>query len=85
MHKAEQDDVGWMDITMTTIVKVSKCKSTPFLHAESMSKWLKGSVYIGSIIYKLIYLSDSFPGGLKIDLERSSTFPTLMLSMYIDS
>ena len=43
-------DMRWMDVTISRTVKVAKCKSGPFEHAESISKWLTGSVYIGNII-----------------------------------
>ena len=71
-------------MSTSTIVKATKCKLGPFDHAISMSKWPTRSVCAGSIIYYLTYLPDPFPRGLKVDLEGSSTFPTLMLSMHID-
>ena len=64
--------------------KVSKCKSGPFEHAQSMSKWPTGLAYAGSFINYLLYLPDPFPRGLCIDLEGGSTFPPLKLLMYID-
>ena len=42
------------------------------------------SVHIGNITYYPIYLSTPFPRSLEVDLEGSSTFPILMLSMHID-
>ena len=68
---------------MLTIVKMIKYKSEPFEHAENMSKWPSGSMYIGNIFYYLTHLTDTFPKGLEVDLKGSSTFPTLMLSIHI--
>ena len=45
---------------------------------------MTGSVYIGNIINYLTYLPDSFPRGLKVDLEGNSIFLMLTLSMHID-
>ena len=50
----------------------------------SMSKWPTRSVYIGRIIYYLIYLLNPFPRGLEVDLEASNIFPMLTLLMHID-
>ena len=69
---------------MTIMVKVTKCKSGPFEHAESMSLSPEIRVYIGNIIYYLIQLSSPFPRGLDVDLERSTNFLILMLLMHID-
>ena len=63
---------------------MSKCKSGPFEHAQSMSKWPAGSAYVGNFINYLLYLPDPFLRGLCIDLEGSSTFLLLMLLMHID-
>ena len=49
-----------------------------------MSKQPSRSVYIGNIKYYLIYLPDTFPRGLEVDLEGSSTFLPLLLLMLID-
>ena len=49
-----------------------------------MSKQPAGSVYIGNNINYLTYLPFTFPRGLEVDLEGSSTFPTLILSVHID-
>ena len=67
-----------------TIVKVSECKLGLFKHTESMSKWPTGSAYIVNFINYLLYLPKPFSRGLGIDLEGSSTFVPLMLSMHID-
>ena len=77
-------DVSWMNVTMITIVKGTKLKSGPFEYAESMSKRPERSVCIGNIIYYLIYLLSPFPRGLEVDLDGSSTFPILMLSIQIN-
>ena len=45
--------MSWMDVTMSNIIKVTKCNSKLFEHIESMSKWPIGSVYIGNIIFYL--------------------------------
>ena len=76
--------MSWMDVMLCTIVKVTKCKSEQFEHAQSMSKRPEGSPCIDNIINYLIYLPDIFPRGLEVDLEKSSIFSTLMLSMYIN-
>ena len=73
-----------MDAILFTIVKISKCKPGPFENTQSMSKWPTRSVYIGNTIDYITYLPASFPRGLGIDLEGSSIFPTLILSMLID-
>ena len=73
-----------MDAMFLSNNKVSKCKSGPFEHAQSMSKWPKRLVYIGYSINYLLYLPAPFPRGLGIDLERSSRFLPLMLLMHID-
>ena len=73
-----------MDITLCTIVKVMKHKSGLLEHAQSIAKWPTGFVYMGHIVYYHIYLPDPFSRGLEVDQEGSSTFPTLMLSMYIN-
>ena len=65
-------------------IKVSKCKSGQFEYAQSMSKWPTGSAYVGNFISYLLYLPDSFPRGLCINLEGSSIFLPLTLSMHID-
>ena len=49
IYNAANADVSWMDMTMLTTVKVTKCKSGPFKHAISMFKWPTGSVYVGII------------------------------------
>ena len=49
-----------------------------------MSKLSTGLVSIGNFINYLLYLLDPFPRGLEVDLEGSSTFPTLTLSMHIN-
>ena len=64
-------------------LEVSKHKLRTFEHAQSISKQLTGSVYIGNGINYFLYLPDLFPRGLTIDLKESTTFPTLTLSMYI--
>ena len=69
---------------MLATVKVTKCKSRPFEYALSIPKWPKGSVYIDNKIYHLTYLTDPFGRGLEIDLEESSIFLTLTLSMHIN-
>ena len=69
---------------MFTAVKIPKHKLIPFEHAQSMFKWLAGLVYIGIIFNYLPYLPTYFPGGLKVDLEGSSTFPILMLLIHIN-
>ena len=53
-------------------------------HAQSMSKWPIRSIYIGNTIKCLIYLPIPFPRGQEVDLEGNSTFPILILLMYID-
>ena len=63
-----------------SVVKASKSKPGTFEHAVSMLKLPTGSVYIGNRLYYPIYLYDPFPRGL--DLEGSSTFQTLILSMW---
>ena len=55
-----------------------------FEYTQSMFKLPTGLVYIGNTINCLLYLSAPFPKGLKVDLEGSSTFLPLMLSMYIN-
>ena len=49
-----------------------------------MFKRPTGSAYIGSIINYLIYGPAPFPRGLEVELEGSSTFLTLILSLHID-
>ena len=66
-----------------TAVKVTKHKSGPFEDVESMSKWPAGSVYIGKMIYYLIYLLDPFPRGLEVDIEGSSIFLTHTLNNWM--
>ena len=73
-----------MNITMPTIVRVIKHKSGPFECAVNMFKWPRRSIYIGNIVFYLIYLLATFPRSLEVDLEGSSTFPTLTLSMHTD-
>ena len=65
-------------------IKVSKCKLGPFEYAQSISKQPTKLVYIGNIISYLFFLPDPFPRGLKVDLEGSSTFPTLTLLIHIN-
>ena len=79
------DDVSWMDLTIPITIKVTKCKSWFFEHSISMSKWPTRSVYVGNIVYHLIYLPDPFVRGLEVDLEGKSIFPILLLSIHIDS
>ena len=76
--------MSWMDIILSTTVKLSKKKLRPFKHSYSMLKWPVGSVNVGNITNYPIHLPISFPRGLEVDSERSSTFPILMLLMYID-
>ena len=68
-----------MDTTLLISIKVSKCKLGAFEHAQSMSKRPTGLVYIVNTINYLLCLPDTFPRGLELDLEGSSTVPTLML------
>ena len=74
----------WMDERFRSNNKVSKHKLELFEHAQSMSKWPAGLVYIGSFINYLLYLPDPFPRGLSIDLEGSSIFLPFALLMHID-
>ena len=74
----------WTIFATMIMVKVTKCKSGPFEHAVSMSKWLAGSIYIGNTICYPIYLLYPFPRGLEVDQEGTSIFPILALSMYIN-
>ena len=67
--------------TTVSIIKVTKHKSRPFGNAISMLKKPKRSVYIGNIYYYLIYLASPFLRDLEVDLEGSSTFPILTLSL----
>ena len=55
---------------MPTIVRVTKSKSRPFEYAVSMPKRPKRSVYIGNIIYYLMFLLSTFLRGLEVDLEQ---------------
>ena len=64
--------------------EVSEHKLGPFEHAQSMSKWPERWAYIGNFINYLSYLPDPFPRGRGIDLEGSSTFLPLILSMHIN-
>ena len=73
-----------MDTILLTIVKVSEYKLGPFEYTQSMSKWPTGLAYVGNFISYLSFLPASFPRGLEVDLEGSSTFLPLMLSMHID-
>ena len=73
-----------MGIILFTTIKDSKCKLRPFEHTQSMSKWPTEFVYMGNIINYFIYPPDPFPRGLELDLERSSTFPILILLINID-
>ena len=73
-----------MDEIFFNNYKVSKHKSGMFEHAQSMSKWPAGLVYIGNFINYLLYLPDPFQKGLGIGLEESSTFLLLTLLMYIN-
>ena len=66
---------------MITTVKVTEHKLGQFEHAISMLKWPERYVYIGNIIYYLIYLLAPFPKGLEVDLEGRSKLATLMLSI----
>ena len=75
-------DVSWMNIILFTTIKLSENKLRPFEHTQSMSKWPTGLVYVGNIINYLLYLLA--PRGIEVDLEGSSTFLTLILSMHID-
>ena len=77
-------DMGWMDIMLLTTVRVPECKLGPFEYIQSISKWPKGLVYIGNTINCLPYLPDTFPKGLEVDLEGSSTFKTLMILIPIN-
>ena len=63
---------------------MSECKLRPFECAQSMSKCPAGLGYVGSIINCLCHLTVPFPRGLWKDLEGSSLFLPLMLSMYIN-
>ena len=49
-----------------------------------MSKWPEGLVHIGNIINYLLYLPAPFPMGLEVDLEGSSIFLPLLISLYIN-
>ena len=69
-------------MTMSTIVKVTRHKSGLLKHTESLLKRPAGSMYIINIIYNHIYLPALSPRGLEVDLEGSSTFPILMLSIH---
>ena len=80
----ETSDVSWMDATFLRSNKVSECKSEPFEHAHNMSKWPAGLAYVASFMNYLLYLPIPFPRGLCINLEGSSTFLPLTLSMHID-
>ena len=68
-------------MTAPSTVKMTKYKVQPFEHTVSMSKMPTGSVYLGNIIIFLIYLHDTFPMGLELDLEGSSRFPAFVLLM----
>ena len=70
---------------MKTTVKVTKRKSGLFEHAVSIFKRPIGSVYISYLIYYITYLPIPFPRGIEVDLEESSIFPTLLLSMHTNS
>ena len=59
-------DVSWIDITLSTTVKVSECKLGLFEHAQSIFKQPIRSLYIGNIVNYLIYLPDPFPRGLEV-------------------
>ena len=67
--------------TTISAVKVTKHKSGPFEYTIYMLKWPARFVYIGNTLYYPIYLPAPFPRGLEVDLEESSTFPTLILLM----
>ena len=73
-----------MHPTVPTTVKVTKCKLKIFEHTVSMSKWPEGIIQLGNTLYYLRYLFDPFFRGLEVDIEESSTFPTLVLSIHID-
>ena len=77
-------DVSWMDATFLSNDKMSEHKPWLFEHAQSVSKWPAGSAYIGNFINYLLYHPAPFPRDLWIDLEGSSTFLPLMLSMHIN-
>ena len=76
--------MSWINVTVTTTVKVTKYKTGPFEHAVSMSKRPAGSIYIGKIIYYLTNLRTPFPRGLEADLKGGSMFPTPTLSIHIN-
>ena len=63
---------------------MSECKLGRFEHALSMSKQPAGLEYAGNLINYLWNLPNPFPWGICIDLEASSTFLPLMLSMHIN-
>ena len=73
-----------MDATFLSNNNVSKCKLGPFEHTQSMFKQPVGLPYAGIYMKYLLYLPVLFPRGLCIDLEGSSTFLPLTLSMHID-
>ena len=73
-----------MDAMFLITVRISKCKLGLSEHTQSMSKQPSGSVYIGNNINYLLHLPAPFPKGLEVDLEGSSIFLPLMLSMHID-
>ena len=79
-----RSDVSWMDAVFLSKNKMSEHKSGLFENAQSMSKWLVGLAYIGNFIDYLLYFPDPFPRGPGIDLEGSSTFLPLTLSMHIN-
>ena len=76
--------MSWIDATFLSKKKVFERKSGSFEHAQSMFKQPTGLAYISNIIDYHFYLPTIFPRVLKIDLEGSSTFLTLILLMHID-
>ena len=76
--------MSWMDAMFFNNSKISKYKLGLFEQAQSMSKRPPRLAYIGSFINYLLYLPDPFPRGLGIDLEGSSMFLPLALSMHIN-
>ena len=73
-----------MDMTVPTIIKVTKCKTGPFEYTVTISKHPAGSVYLCNIIYYLVNLLDPFSRGLEVYLEKSSTFSSLIPTMHND-
>ena len=71
------------NLRQDTLVYALELRSLSCL-VSSHYKWPIGLVYIANLINYLWKLLDPFPWGLYIDLEGSSTFLPLMLSMHID-